>query len=200
MIIKNLFFVKSVVDINQRPLPYLGEIFLTGRSNVGKSSFIRSLANNKKIVFTSKVPGKTVTLNYFSLNNSFYLVDSPGYGYTKRNKNIKKTILPMINDYLHQKIAPKIVLQLIDFKVGPTRIDLCMYKRITKHDFLTVIILNKKDKISRNQIAQRFQHIQKIFQSFNPTVNIPIFLLSCKTKEGFEDVKNFFQNYIDYLI
>ncbi|QTX03080.1 ribosome biogenesis GTP-binding protein [Candidatus Phytoplasma luffae] len=188
MILKS-FFVKSVTDLKNRPLPILSEIFLIGRSNVGKSSFINSLTNNKKMAFTSKKPGKTIHLNYFLLNNSFYLVDSPGYGYMKRNFTIKQNTMKLISDFLQKNKSIKIIFQLIDFKVGPTVLDLEVFKILHRNNLQPILILNKKDKVLLNKINHRLNQIKTIFNELGYP-EISMHLLSCKNKEGLINIIN----------
>lgn len=190
MAIKNSFFVKSITDIKYSPLPRLKEIFLMGRSNVGKSFFIRALTNNNKIAFVSKTPGKTSTLNYFLLNNSFYLIDSPGYGYMKKSKMLQRKVFLMIQNFLQKNRNIKMILQIIDFKVGPTKMDLFITQELVKHNFKLAIILNKSDKVSKNNILKQLNFIKNTFELLNYVNNIPMFLLSCKTKEGLREIES----------
>jgi GTP-binding protein len=187
--IKKSLFIKSVNNYKFAPLPKLPEIVLVGRSNVGKSSFINALTNNNKLSFISKKPGKTINLNYFLLNESFYLVDSPGYGFSKRNKKIQNNIKTMIQNFFKKNFFIKIIFQLIDFKIGPTELDLKTYKKLISYNFFVVIIFNKKDKISKNKILIKMEQIKKNFNLFN--LNIPeYYLLSCLNKEGLDDIFN----------
>ncbi|PQP79830.1 ribosome biogenesis GTP-binding protein YsxC [Candidatus Phytoplasma phoenicium] len=190
MAIKNSFFVKSITDIKYSPFPRLKEIFLIGRSNVGKSFFIRVLTNNNKISFVSKTPGKTSTLNYFLLNNSFYLIDSPGYGYMKKSKLSQRTVFPMIQNFLQKNKNIKMILQIIDFKVGPTKMDLFITQELAKHNFKLAIILNKSDKVSKNHILKQLNFIKNTFELSNYLNDIPMYLLSCKTKEGLREIES----------
>ncbi|MEZ0180256.1 ribosome biogenesis GTP-binding protein YihA/YsxC ['Camptotheca acuminata' phytoplasma] len=185
MIVKSVF-TKSITDLKDRPLPQLSEVFLIGRSNVGKSSFINFLTNNKKLAFVSKTPGKTITLNYFLLNNDFYLVDSPGYGYMKKNLQIKKNVVFMINNFLKNNSAIKIIFQLIDFKVGPTSLDLEIYQKLNESSLQPVLILNKKDKVLLNKINNRLKQIEQVFNNLEYSRKPQIYLLSCKKKEGMD--------------
>ncbi|MDV3168090.1 MAG: ribosome biogenesis GTP-binding protein YihA/YsxC [Candidatus Phytoplasma stylosanthis] len=186
MIVKS-FFVKSITDLKYRPLPKLSEVFLMGRSNVGKSSFINVLVNKKKMAFISKKPGKTVTLNYFLLNNYFYLVDSPGYGYMQRKLTIKENIIPMLTSFLRYNLFIKIIFQLIDFQVGPTFLDLEIYKILNRFNLQPILILNKKDKVPLTKINYRFQKIKKVFDELGyPSTSI--YLLSCKNKDGLNNI------------
>lgn len=186
MNIKSIF-KKSITDLKYRPLPLLPEIFLIGRSNVGKSSFINFLVNKKKIALVSKTPGKTLTLNYFLLNDSFYLVDSPGYGYMKKSFQIKENVIQMMNKFLQNNLNIKIIFHFIDFKVGPTSLDLEIYQILKQYNFNPILILNKKDKVLINKIKYRLEQIKKIFNKLCYK-EIPMYLLSCKSREGLDNI------------
>ncbi|MFR0367996.1 ribosome biogenesis GTP-binding protein YihA/YsxC [Candidatus Phytoplasma palmae] len=187
MIINKCIFVKSIDNLKNRPIPVLKEIFLIGRSNVGKSSFINALTNRKKISFVSKNPGKTMYLNYFLLNESFYLVDSPGYGYIKKSKKKINNMINILNNFIQNNFSIKIIFQIIDFKVGPTLLDLKIYKILKDLNFFVILILNKKDKVLKNKVFSRLKEIQKIFFDLN-IMDIPMYLFSCKTKEGLNEI------------
>ncbi|MDC9032139.1 ribosome biogenesis GTP-binding protein YihA/YsxC [Columbia Basin potato purple top phytoplasma] len=186
MNIKSIF-KKSITDLKHRPSPLLPEIFLIGRSNVGKSSFINFLLNKKKIALVSKTPGKTLTLNYFLLNDSFYLVDSPGYGYMKKSFQIKENVIQMMNKFLQNNLNIKIIFHFIDFKVGPTSLDLEIYQILRQYNFNPILILNKKDKVLINKIKNRLEQIKKIFDKLCYK-EIPMYLLSCKSREGLDNI------------
>jgi GTP-binding protein len=195
-VINKVLFLKSIIDLKYRPLPQLSEIFLIGRSNVGKSSFINALVNNKKMALVSKTPGKTITLNYFLLNDSFYLVDSPGYGYMKKSLQVKKSVVKMINNFLQKNFDIKIIFQFIDFKVGPTFLDIEIYRLLRQSNFKPCLILNKKDKVSSNKVINRFKQIREIFEQLGYN-EILMYLLSCKTKDGLNNIIDFIYSKID---
>ncbi|WAN63214.1 GTP-binding protein, ribosome biogenesis, YsxC [Candidatus Phytoplasma rubi] len=194
--INKVLFLKSITDLKYRPLPQLSEIFLIGRSNVGKSSFINALVNNKKMALVSKTPGKTITLNYFLLNDSFYLVDSPGYGYMKKSLQVKKSVVKMINNFLQKNFDIKILFQFIDFKVGPTFLDIEIYRQLRQSNFKPCLILNKKDKVSSNKVINIFKQIREIFEQLGYS-EILMYLLSCKTKDGLNNIIDFIYSKID---
>ncbi|MBP3059380.1 ribosome biogenesis GTP-binding protein YsxC [Texas Phoenix palm phytoplasma] len=185
--INKCIFVKSIDNLKNRPIPFLKEIFLIGRSNVGKSSFINVLTNKKKISFVSKKPGKTMYLNYFLINDCFYLVDAPGYGYIKKSKKNINNMINILNNFIQNNFYIKIVFQIIDFKVGPTQLDLKIYKLLKEFNFFIILILNKKDKVLKNKVFYRFKEIKKIFFDLYLT-DVPMYLFSCKTKEGLNEI------------
>lgn len=143
-------YIKGAKTISQIPSD-APIVLLMGRSNVGKSSLINSLTNRKKLAHTSGNPGKTIILNFYQINNSFYIVDAPGYGYAKRSKSLQDEFIVMIEEMLtkHPKIA--YVLLVIDFKVGPTDLDLATYEFLNTLDLEVIVVATKKDKIPKTK-------------------------------------------------
>ncbi len=138
--IKSLEFVKDQPD--DRP-----QVLLLGRSNVGKSSFINALTNRKQLARISNTPGKTLLMNFYLINESFYLVDAPGYGYARRSKSMQDHFIYMIDGFLKESLSIKLVCLLIDFKVGPTVDDLDMYQYLQDLGLDVLVIATKLDKI-----------------------------------------------------
>lgn len=143
-------YIKGSTNVSQAPSD-LPIFLLLGRSNVGKSSFINSLTNRKALARTSGTPGKTIALNYYLINDSFYIVDAPGYGYARRSKSTQDEFILMIENILmhHPNIVS--VLLLIDFKVGPTKDDLDIYEFLKALNHPLMVIATKKDKINKTK-------------------------------------------------
>lgn len=156
-------YIKGAVNINQMPSD-LPIILLLGRSNVGKSSLINALTKRKALARTSGTPGKTIVLNYYLINNSFYIVDAPGYGYAKRSKDQKTEFIVMIENILlnHPNILK--ILLLIDFKIGPTNDDLDIYEFLQQLDLPKKVVATKKDKVP---ITRRFKREREIKEKLN---------------------------------
>ena len=112
---RNSTFIKSTPSVKERPLDQFPEVLIVGKSNVGKSSLINALCQRKALAFTSSKPGHTRLLNYYNIDNAFYLVDAPGYGYAKVDKPTQKKFGLMIEDYLKTRFNLKCVFMLIDF-------------------------------------------------------------------------------------
>lgn len=148
MEIKNASFVKSYKYFSKYDLDGLPEIAVIGRSNVGKSSLINYLTNNYKLAKTSGVPGKTRLINYFLINNSFYLVDLPGYGYAKASKEEQQSWQPMIEEYLNNNENLKAILLLVDIRHNPTNDDKTMMQYIKYYNLPYIIVATKADKMS----------------------------------------------------
>lgn len=137
---------------NQDNFPTLDlpEFLLCGRSNVGKSTFINTLFNNKKLAKISSTPGKTQVLNWFVINEKFCIVDAPGYGYAQVSKQQQEAFGAMIEDYLVNRQQLKAVLLLLDYRHKPTEDDILMYDFLAHYDIDVYFILTKEDKIKRN--------------------------------------------------
>ena len=150
MKISSVDFVTSAVRRSQYPDDKRAEFLLVGRSNVGKSSFINTLTNRKNLARISSIPGKTQTLNFYLINEEFYLVDVPGYGFAKVSKNLKNKFGLIIEDYLKERDNLKMVFMLIDFRHKPTNDDVMMYEYLKYYQIPVTIIATKSDKVSRN--------------------------------------------------
>ena len=164
MNIRSATFIKGVVgtdDIFEDGIP---QIVFIGRSNVGKSSVINSLANQKNLARTSSFPGRTQQINIFLINKAFYLVDLPGYGFTKMSKEAKHKIQKMINWYLFNSDYDfKKVILVIDAKIGPTEDDLEMFNALQTENKDIIIVANKIDKLKKSEYHKQLQKIKNIF-------------------------------------
>ena len=152
------------VRISQYPTDNLPEFLLVGRSNVGKSSFINTLINRKNFARTSSMPGKTQTLNFYLINDYFYLVDAPGYGYAKVNKQLKNKFGLIMEDYLEGRENLKMVFMLVDFRHKPTEDDVLMYKYLKHYNIPVTVICTKLDKVSKNAHAKQINLISKTLE------------------------------------
>lgn len=176
-------YVKGAVNITHIPSEDPIVLFM-GRSNVGKSSLINSLTNRKKLAHTSGIPGKTIVLNFYQINNEFYIVDAPGYGYAKRSKKMQDEFVIMIEEILvkHPKIVNVVVV--IDFKVGPTEIDLETIDFLKSLNINLIIVATKKDRIQK---SKQLSHYNKLKQTLNHYDNF--FAVSNTTKENVDKVR-----------
>ncbi|MBP5684400.1 MAG: YihA family ribosome biogenesis GTP-binding protein [Bacilli bacterium] len=136
---------------SQYPTDNLKEFLLVGRSNVGKSSFINTLIERKNFARTSSKPGKTQTLNFYLVNNSFYLVDVPGYGYASVSKDKQKKFGLMIEEYLKTRTNLAHVFMLVDYRHKPTEDDILMYEFLKYYNLDITIVATKYDKVSKNK-------------------------------------------------
>ena len=148
--------VTSKLPDNQMP-----EFAFVGRSNVGKSSLINKLVNRKALARTSQQPGKTQTINYFRLNDAFYFVDLPGYGYAKVSKELQAKWGKMIERYLLKSKQLRIIFQLVDIRHEPSAGDKQMHDWISANMLPSVVLVTKADKVSRSQISKQLAMIRK---------------------------------------
>ncbi len=154
-------FIKSSTLIKDAPREPLPEYAFIGRSNVGKSSLINMLTNNKKLAKTSSTPGKTQLINHFKINNSWYLTDLPGYGYAKTSKQKRKQFGKMIQDYfLHRKNLVNAFV-LIDSRLKPQKIDMEFMEWLGKNKIPFAIIFTKSDKLSSNELNKNIKNFMK---------------------------------------
>ena len=151
MIIKESSYAISAVREDQYPTDNLPEIALSGRSNVGKSSLINTLLNRKNLARTSAQPGKTQTLNFYLVNQDFYLVDVPGYGYAKVSQKKREQFGMMIQDYLETRANLQGLIILVDARHEPTKNDIAMYNYALYLNIPILVVCTKIDKVKKSQ-------------------------------------------------
>ena len=187
MKIRSSEIVVSAIRKEQYPAEGLPEIALVGRSNVGKSSATNALLNRRNFARTSQTPGKTRTINFYKINNEFYFVDLPGYGYAKVSKSEKDKWGVIMERYLQDRQELCAIFLLVDIRHEPTNDDVMMYEWIKHFGYNCVVIATKADKISRGQYQKHISIIRKKLQLEKDEKVIP---LSSSKKTGVEDVGN----------
>jgi len=185
MKIKNVDLVMSAIRRSQYPTDNKPEYLLIGRSNVGKSSFINTIINRKNYARTSSRPGKTQTINFYNVNDEFYLVDAPGYGYAGVSKTKRKKFGLMIEDYIINRKNLKCVFLLVDFRHKPTNDDILMYNYLKYYKIPTVIVATKSDKIGIT-LAQKQRNM--IINELDLVVGDEFLTFSSVTKDGKEEI------------
>ncbi len=180
----------SAVRRSQYPTDEKVEL-LVGRSNVGKSSFINTIANRKNLAYISSTPGKTQTLNFYRFNEEFYFVDVPGYGYANVSRENKKKFGLMIEDYLENREFLKRVFMLVDFRIKPTNDDLLMYKFLKYYKIPVTIVATKLDKVSS---SKRAKNSKIILNTLDLEVGDDIVFFSNVTKEGRDNILKIIDN------
>ena len=185
MIIKNVSLdivcgVTSTLPDNEYP-----DVAFAGKSNVGKSSLINALMNRKSLARTSAQPGKTQTINFYNVNDEMYLVDLPGYGYTKVAVSVKEKWGKMIERYLHTSKMLKAVFLLIDIRHVPSENDKQMYEWIIDNGYQPIIIATKVDKLKRSQVGK---HVKQIKVGLDVIPDTPIIPFSSTSKQGREEI------------
>lgn len=159
--IRSAEITMSAVNRSQYPTDMLPEIALAGRSNVGKSSLINGLLNRKSFARTSQTPGKTRTINFYLINEEFYFVDLPGYGYAKVSKSEKDKWGEIMERYLSDRQELCAILLLVDIRHEPTDDDKMMYDWIKHFGYNCIVVATKADKISRGQYQKHISQIKK---------------------------------------
>jgi len=194
MIVKNPKFEISAVSPKQYPQNGLPEIVLVGKSNVGKSSFINTMINRKKLARTSSEPGKTRQINFYNIDDSFYFVDLPGYGYSKMSKKEQDQVGHFIEEYLFNRHEIALIIFLIDIRHSPTANDRLMYNYIISSGLPCMILANKADKIAITKVNDTVKALQK---ELNPIGDIPTFPFSSERRIYKDDVWNFIDNFFE---
>ncbi|MEG0371486.1 MAG: ribosome biogenesis GTP-binding protein YihA/YsxC [Clostridium sp.] len=185
MIIKKSDIYATAVAPSQYPETGFPEIAFAGRSNVGKSSLINSLVNRKSLVRTSSTPGKTRVINFFVVNDAFYLVDLPGYGYAKVSKTEKSKWGGMVEAYLNSREQLKLVVLLVDIRHEPTKDDKIMFDWMKATGSQVLVVATKADKLTRNHRNTSLVKIRKFLQMTESDI---LMHFSSQTKEGREEL------------
>lgn len=172
------------------------EVAFAGKSNVGKSSLINAVMNRKSLARTSSQPGKTQTVNYYNVNDVFYLVDLPGYGYANANVEVKAKWGKMIERYLHTSKMLYAVFLLIDIRHEPSANDRQMYNWIIEQGYHPIIIATKMDKIKRSQLQKHIKMIKNGLEVVEDTIVIPF---SAQTKQGREEIYELLDDMIEHF-
>ena len=193
MIIKNPKFEISAVSPKQYPTLGLPEIVLVGKSNVGKSSFVNTMINRKSLARTSSEPGKTRQINFYNMDNSFYFVDLPGYGYSKMSKAEQVKVGNFIEEYLStcKKIA--LIVFLIDIRHSPTENDRLMYNYIINTNSPCLVIANKADKIAITKVDSVLQDLQ---QDLNPLKDLTFLPYSSERRIYSDNVWSYLEKFM----
>ena len=179
---------------SQYPEDKKSEFLLVGRSNVGKSSFINTLIERKNFARTSSKPGKTQTLNFYLVNDAFYLVDVPGYGYASVSKDTQKKFGLMIEEYLKSRENLKHVFMLVDYRHKPTEDDVLMYKFLIYYNLPVTIVATKYDKVNRSLREKQDELIKK---TLNPALGDEIINFSSVTKIGKDRIYEIIESYFE---
>ncbi len=170
------------------------EFAFAGKSNVGKSSLINALMNRKAYARTSAQPGKTQTINFYHINNEFYYVDLPGYGYARANEEVKAKWGKMIENYLHKSRMLKCVFLLIDIRHEPSDNDKLMYDWIVSQGFQPVLIATKADKIKRSQLQKQLKLLRTGLGVGN---EITLIHFSAESKQGREEIWEYIEKIME---
>ena len=185
MVIKEASLDVIATRRSQYPDEGKPEFLLVGRSNVGKSSFINSILSRNNLAYISSKPGKTQTLNFYYVNNAFYLIDVPGYGYASTDKKTQNKFGLMIEEYLEKRQELKRVFMLIDFRHTPTEDDLLMYNFLKYYNLPVTVIATKADKVG-GSIKEK--NLKDILRTMDLAVGDDFVVFSSVTKLGVKEV------------
>lgn len=183
-------FKAAYGTFSQIPPSELPEIAFSGRSNVGKSSLINKLLGRKSLARVSAVPGKTITINFYSLEK-LHIVDLPGYGYAKVGKNEKLRWAELIEGYLHDDRNLALVVQLIDFRHSPTADDIMMINFLIDSEIPFIIALTKADKLKKRE---RLERREALLQEIPCAEDITMIEFSAETGEGVEEIRTILED------
>lgn len=190
MKIKSAEFIISNSQVSKCPQSSLPEYAFIGRSNVGKSSLINMLTNNNKLAMTSATPGKTLLINHFLINNEWYLVDLPGYGYAKRSKSQHEKLQHIINDYIIERSNLSCLFVLLDSRLSPQPIDMDFIEWLGENNIPFGIIFTKADKLNIGELKKNVQKILDRLQEQWEELP-PYFISSSQKKRGREEILDY---------
>ncbi|NLP43784.1 MAG: YihA family ribosome biogenesis GTP-binding protein [Peptococcaceae bacterium] len=191
--IRKAEYIISAVKPEQYPEPTRPELAVSGRSNVGKSSLINKFANRKNLAKTGKTPGKTQYINFFNINDEWYLVDLPGYGYAKVSEQTRINWGKMMQTYFRQRENLKGVIQLVDIRHKPTADDQLMVKMLLENNIPALLVATKADKVSRGQRPKYLKQIAQTLGIEDWKVIIPF---SSVDGTGLEELKEAIEHII----
>ena len=196
MKINSAMLIVSAVRRSQYPEDNLPEFLLLGRSNVGKSSFINTITNRKKLARISNTPGKTRNLNFYLINEEFYFVDVPGYGYAAVRKQEQKKFGLMIEEYLEKRENLKRTYLLVDFRHKPSEDDVLMYKFLKYYKLPVTIVATKTDKIAKDKY-EKYKKV--ILSTLDLEVGDHFVLFSSVTKQGKEEILKEIEDLVEII-
>jgi GTP-binding protein len=187
-------FIKPVYNLNDIPEPRLPEIILCGRSNVGKSSFINSLFNRKDLAKISSTPGKTRSINYYLIDEKFYIVDLPGYGYAKASIKEREKWGRLVSEFISKSDQIVLACHFIDSRHKPTELDHQLNSLLRYYNLLYLVILSKTDKLKQSEINPSKNNVIKAFPELKSGENL--FTYSVVKKTGKKEVLKKFSSLI----
>lgn len=193
MEIKSAEFIISNTDVRKCPEGNLNEYAFIGRSNVGKSSLINMLTGHKKLAMTSATPGKTLLINHFLINKSWYLVDLPGYGYAQRSKKVQDQITQIIQSYILHREQMVCLFVLIDSRLDPQKIDLEFIEWCGENGIPFALIFTKIDKLGPGKARDNVKRYLKKLEEQWETLP-PYFVSSSETRAGREDILKYIED------
>ena len=190
---RNTVFYGIASDINACPPQDMPEIVFSGKSNVGKSSLVNALSDNRKLARVSQTPGKTQAVVYFNVDRKLYIADLPGYGYAKTSKEKKEKFSKLAEDYFTCGRKIDLVLHLMDIRHNPSAEDVGMLEFLNNSGLNYFVVFTKCDKFSRQQMMKRLNELSK---ELNFTEDAVVFAISSEKKIGLDDLKNAIEEHL----
>ena len=192
MIIKDAHFVCSNTKFDRLPKDNIPEYAFIGRSNVGKSSLINTLVQRRGLAKTSSTPGKTIAINHFMINNSWYLVDLPGYGYAQRSKKSREDWRVMLANYISRRRNLLYTFVLVDSRIEPQNSDIGFMEWLGENQVPFCIVFTKADKLSNAELGRNVEaYKQRLMEDWEELP--PIFITSSESKLGREEILDFIE-------
>jgi GTP-binding protein len=188
-------FVLSAPAYNDCPPVSLPEVCFAGRSNVGKSSLINAVVGRKKLVKTSNMPGKTRAMNYFRIDENWFLVDLPGYGYAKVSKSERDRWDTETRTYFKNRESLRLVISCIDSRHEPQKLDEDFIFWLGNNEIPFAIVLTKSDKISANHKQAAVARVRRLIKNMN--IEVPVLLTSSESKDGIEKVRELIADFVN---
>ena len=188
-------FVTGAPSLQDCPKETLPEVCFAGRSNVGKSSLINTLVNRKRLARTSNTPGKTQQMNYFIIDDRFYIVDLPGFGFAKVPEKERERWGRDIQEYLLNRETLRMILHLVDARHDPTRLDKDFFYWMAVNKMPFSILLTKSDKISGNKLAASKSRVKKILKEMN--IEVPMIACSAQTGRGVKEIQSLILEFVN---
>jgi len=184
-------FIKSAFILSEIPKQRLPEVILCGRSNVGKSSFINSFFNKKDLAKISSTPGKTRSINFYEIDNKFYVVDLPGYGYAKTSKTERAKWSKLIGEFIAKSNYVQLAIHFIDSRHKPSELDYQLNKLLHELNIPYIILLSKVDKLKQSEVNVARKNLEKFFPDID--LNSNVVLYSSLKLRGKKEISRLFE-------
>jgi GTP-binding protein len=192
---KTATFLLSAPSFSDCPPESLPEVCFAGRSNVGKSSMINAIVGRKKLVKTSNMPGKTRAFNYFTIDEAWFLVDLPGYGFAKVSKTERDRWTNESRNYFKQRGTLRLIVSIVDARHEPSDLDEKMIFWLAENQLPFIVALSKADKLSGNKKTGSLARVKRLLKNMN--IEVPVVLTSAETGEGIEEIRTLVQDFIN---
>jgi len=192
---KSATFITGAPNLESCPPETVAEFCFAGRSNVGKSSLINKITNKKRLARTSNTPGKTQQMNYYMIDDDFYIVDLPGFGFAKVPKKERERWGKDIQNYLLNRETLQLILHLVDSRHKPTALDEDFFFWMASNGLPFSVLMTKADKLSKNKLASSEKTVRNVLKDMN--IDVPIITCSAETGKGIDDLRSLITEFIN---